>query len=76
MSNHIHLLASSSLYDLSGTLRDFKKFTGKKIINAIINSDHESRKEWTIKIFDNAGAGNSRNKDYQFWRQDNQPKEC
>jgi len=76
MSNHLHLLASSSICDLSGTLRDFKKFTSKKIINAIINSDHESRKEWMIKIFESAGGRNSRNKAYQFWRQDNQPKEC
>jgi REP element-mobilizing transposase RayT len=76
MSNHTHLLASSAIHDLSGTLRDFKKFTGKKIINAIKNNEHESRKEWMIKIFEDAGKRNSRNTDYQFWRQDNQPKEC
>jgi hypothetical protein len=29
-----------------------------------------------IKIFEEAGRKNSRNTDYQFWRQDNQPKEC
>jgi len=27
-------------------------------------------------IFKNAGERNGRNKRYQFWRQDNQPKEC
>jgi len=32
MSSHVHLLASSLILDLSGTLRDFKKFTGKKVI--------------------------------------------
>lgn len=76
MSNHLHLLASSGIFDLSGTLRDFKKFTGKKIIEAILNNEQESRKEWMIKIFREAGKGNSRNTDYQFWQQDNQPKEC
>jgi REP element-mobilizing transposase RayT len=76
MSNHMHLLASSANYDLSGILCDFKKFTSKKIIEAIINNDHESRKEWMIRIFSEAGKRNSRNTDYQFWRQDNQPKEC
>jgi REP-associated tyrosine transposase len=45
MSNHAHLLASSKIFDLSGTLRDFKKFTSKKIIEAIINNGHESGKE-------------------------------
>jgi REP element-mobilizing transposase RayT len=76
MSNHAHLLASSKIFDLSGTLRDFKKFTSKKIIEAIINNEHESRKDWMLEIFRKAGNGNSRNTDYQFWRQDNQPKEC
>jgi REP element-mobilizing transposase RayT len=76
MSNHMHLLASSASYDLSGTLRDFKKFTSKKIIEAIINNEYESRKEWMLAIFKEAGQKNSRNTDYQFWRQDNQPKEC
>jgi len=76
MSNHAHLLASSKIFDLSGTLRDFKKFTSKKIIDAIINNEHESRRDWMLKIFRIAGTENSRNTDYQFWRQDNQPKEC
>jgi len=74
MSSHLHLLASSGIYDLSGTLRDFKKFTSKKITEAIIRNEHESRREWMLEIFKR--AGNSRNRDYQFWRQDNQPKEC
>src|SRR5499425_511512 len=55
MSNHAHLLASSKIFDLSGTLRDFKKFTSKKIIEAIINNEHESRKEWMLEIFKTAG---------------------
>jgi len=76
MSSHVHLLASSLIQDLSGTLRDFKKFTGKKLIEAIINNTSESRKEWMLSIFKNAGEANSRNTNYQFWRQDNQPKEC
>jgi REP-associated tyrosine transposase len=76
MSNHAHLLASSKIFDLSGTLRDFKKFTSKKIIEAIIKNEHESRKEWMLEIFKRAGNENSRNNDYQFWRQDNPPKEC
>jgi len=29
-----------------------------------------------LSIFKNAGEANSRNTNYQFWRQDNQPKEC
>ena len=75
MSSHVHLLASSLNRDLSGALRDFKKFTGKKLIEAIINNAQESRKEWMLRIFKDAGKANS-STNFQFWRQDNQPKEC
>ena len=61
---------------LSDVLRDFKKFTSKQLIAAIQNNMHESRRDWMLDIFKKAGANNSRNKDYQFWQQDNQPKEC
>jgi len=75
MSNHVHLIGTAKNEDLSDILLDFKKFTSKKIITAIENSDYESRKNWMLKIFNEQGQGNSRNKNYQFWRQDNQPKE-
>jgi putative transposase len=75
MSNHVHLIASSANDDLSGLLRDFKKFTGKEVIKAINANEKESRREWMLDIFKKAGEANSRNKEYQFWRQDNQPME-
>ena len=75
MSNHLHLIVSAKNNDLSEILRDFKKFTSKQIIEAIINNKHESRKDWMLKIFKEEGSKNSRNKSYQFWRQDNQPQE-
>jgi len=75
MSNHLHLIASAKNHDLSGILRDFKKFTSKKIIKAIQGNLHESRREWMLRIFLEQGEKNSRNETYQFWRQDNQPQE-
>ena len=75
MSNHIHLIVSAINYEASDILRDFKKYTSKKIITAIQENPGESRKEWMLKIFESAGTHNSRNTNYQFWRQDNQPKE-
>jgi REP element-mobilizing transposase RayT len=56
-------------------VRDFKKYTAKQIIKAIKESKTESRKEWMLAVFKNAGVANSRNAENQFWRQDNQPKE-
>jgi len=71
MSNHLHLIISAKNKDLSGVLRDFKKYTSKQIIAAIQNNQHESRKDWMLRIFRERGESNSRNKEYQFWRQDN-----
>jgi REP element-mobilizing transposase RayT len=75
MSNHLHLVVSAKQGDTSDILRDFKKFTSKEIIKAITNHAGESRREWMLEIFRREGAANSRNVIYQFWRQDNQPKE-
>lgn len=76
MSNHVHLLASAHENNLSDILRDFKKFTSKQIITAIQANEQESRKAWMLRIFQQRGEANGRNKTYQFWRQDNDPKEC
>ena len=76
MSNHIHLLASVKDGNLSAILRDSKKFTSRQIIAAIQSNEHESRKDWMLRIFQTAGEANSKNTSYQFWRQDNKPKEC
>lgn len=75
MSNHIHMIGSAKQSNLSDILRDFKKYTSSAIIRAIYNNKQESRREWILRIFHEQGHKNSRNCNYQFWRQDNQPKE-
>ncbi len=75
MSSHIHLIISAKENNLSDVLGDFKKFTSKKLTDAILLSPGESRKKWMISIFKEAGELNSRNTKYQFWQQDYQPKE-
>ncbi|WP_420579834.1 REP-associated tyrosine transposase [Reichenbachiella sp.] len=75
MSNHLHLIISSKEGRLSDTLRDFKKFTASKILSSIENNYKESRKGWMLWIFKSAGKKNTNNKIYQFWRQNNHPKE-
>ena len=76
MTNHLHLIGSAKNHDLSEILRDFKCFTANQVILAIQQNYLESRKEWMMPIFRKHGLANSRNKENQFWRQDNQPKEC
>ena len=68
-------MGSSKKGDLSGILRDFKCFSSKQLIKAITEHLTESRKA-LLSFFRNAREANSRDEEFQFWRQDNQPKEC
>lgn len=76
MSNHLHLIQSASEgFTIMESLRDMKKYTSRKIIEAITQNNQESRKEWMLYRFARAGEYNSNNKNYQFWQQDNHPIE-
>jgi REP element-mobilizing transposase RayT len=69
MTNHVHLIArAEEEHSLSDILRDYKKFTSKAVLKAIIENQRESRKEWLLKQFETE-EGN------RFWRSDNQPVE-
>jgi REP element-mobilizing transposase RayT len=68
MSNHLHAIVSSDNIPLSDIIRDFKKFTAKKIIATIQEMD-ESRKEWLLRKFAYAGNRTSNNELFQFWKQ-------
>jgi len=63
----------SGQYSHSDILRDHKKFSFEKLIEAIENNPYESRKEWMIDIFRCTGQNKSNNKDFQFWQQNNHP---
>jgi len=75
MSNHVHLIVSAPEKKLSDIIRDLKKFTSKKITEEIALNPEESRKEWMLAIFRNAGNYNRNNEIYQFWQQNNMPIE-
>ena len=77
MTNHAHLLVRAKEgHRLNDIIRDLKKYTSTQIIKSIEENPQESRKEWLLSMFRNAGAHNPNNKKYQFWRQDNHPIEC
>jgi REP element-mobilizing transposase RayT len=76
MSNHVHLIARCQPdFQLADVMRDLKKFTSKKIEEAIRQNSFESRKDWMLWMFKRAGEKNSNNKYFQFWQQDNHPVE-
>ncbi|MCU0325764.1 MAG: transposase [Spirosomaceae bacterium] len=77
MSNHLHLVASATKdgVTMSDILRDFKKFTSKKIVEAIQN-ENESRKQWLLYRFEYNGRFNPKIKEFKFWQDGNDAKEC
>lgn len=75
MPSHIHFIFRSANEQPMDLLRDFKKHTAKKVIEAIENNPQESRKEWLLWMMKRAGkkAGNVSN--YKFWQHHNKPIE-
>ncbi len=62
MPSHVHLVIGRNTESpLEGIIRDIKKFTSLKIIEAISNNPQESRKELFLWLFKRAGAYNSNN---------------
>ena len=69
MSNHIHLILScKDGFNLSDTLRDFKKYTSTQIVTAIENNPNESRKSWLMWLLKQDGK-------ISFWQPDNHAEE-
>ena len=76
MSNHLHIIAAADDgLNLSDILRDMKKFTSKRIVKEI-QEEPESRREWMLQRFAYAGKFEANVKEYKFWQDGNQAKEC
>lgn len=76
MTNHVHLIIKSNgIVDLPDIIRDMKKFTSRKIIQAISDNPRENRKKMFLEFFNKEGIRNCNNTKFQFWRQDNRPVE-
>lgn len=76
MTNHVHIVFRS-IGDLKPEqiLGDFKRFTSKNVVAAIIENPKESRKNFLLQKFEEAGRQASNVNKYQFWRHDNHPIE-
>jgi len=73
MTNHVHLICLGNDKPLSDILRDFKTFTSKELVKLIKGNSDESRKEWILPAFRQAGKNNPLNKNYQVWQNFNSP---
>ncbi len=68
MSSHLHLICKATEgFILSDVMRDFKKFTSKKIIQTIIE-EPESRREWLLDYFTKACEHLKRDQQYKVWQ--------
>lgn len=75
MPDHIHLIIGTRKNLMQDIMRDFKSFTSRHIRKNMIKSRENNEIEKMIRIMQNEGLKNSNNKDWQFWQQNNQPKE-
>ena len=75
MPSHVHFIFRSVNEQPMELLRDFKKYTAKKVIEAIESNPQESRKEWLLWMFKRAGKKQGNVSKYQFWQHHNKPIE-
>jgi REP element-mobilizing transposase RayT len=66
MPSHIHLIISAKENNLEIVLGKFKEFTSKKRVSLIKENPIESRREWMLAKFQNAGTKSSNVKGNQF----------
>ena len=68
------VLSASSIENLSGTLRDFKKYTSH-LITKMLSEETSEKSALLFEGFKEAAKKHSRNKKYQVWQQHNHPEE-
>jgi len=75
MSNHLHAIVSAEgEQTLPDIMRDFKKFTNKRILAELEADPQESRREWMLDRFRFAGANDKKITNYRFWQDGYHPE--
>jgi len=67
MPSHLHLIISTKDERLENIIRDFKKFTNKKIIDTI-SQINESRRQWLLNAFSKAALQLKRIEGFKVWQ--------
>lgn len=69
MNNHLHMIVSAGAETtVSDILRDFKKFTSKRILAELEVDSQESRREWMLDRYRFAAANDKKITNYRFWQ--------
>ena len=70
MPNHLHLIcAGTASRPLSDTLRDFKQFTAKKIIEQL----NMEKKTKLLRVLQHAALQDGKGNDFKIWMEGNHP---
>jgi REP element-mobilizing transposase RayT len=70
MTNHLHLLIGVvGANTVSDIMRDFKKFTSKKLIYILQHEVTESRRDWMLDKFEFSGRNDKKIKNFRFWQE-------
>ena len=75
MPSHVHLIMQAKDNNPEIVLGRLKEFTSKKLVELIGSNPQESRKEWILSMFEEAGKRSSKVKSNQFWQHHNKPIE-
>jgi len=74
MPSHLHIICrAGGKIGMSAILRDFKKYTSKKIVKQIIE-ESESENEWILQQFKDACKYLKRKQEYKVWQDSNHAK--
>jgi REP element-mobilizing transposase RayT len=68
MPSHVHLIIGTKSKNMRDIIRDLKSFTSRKIKEEIKTHPQESRREWLLQMFEQAGLNNGNNKNWQLWQ--------
>ena len=69
MTNHLHLIARAAEgCELSDIVRDFKKYTARRVFEAIMANPQESRRQWLEWTLRKQGEFNPKNTFIQLWQ--------
>ena len=71
----MHMIIGTEKDDMQNIVRDMKRHTSIALRSAISTHPQESRREWMLKLMQEAGQNNSNNIGFQLWQQDNHPIE-
>ena len=75
MPSHVHFIFRSINEDPSGLLRDFKRYTSRRIIQTVEENPQESKQKWLLWMFKREAEKYKTKSTYQFWQHHNKPIE-